>query len=250
MPIPDRAYAHVPELRGRIREPEESVFRDMIARYAELDAQAEADGRHGWRLSHEDREATRHEALAGHAGDLWIFAYGSLTWDPAMVVEEIRHARLEGWRRTFCFWLDGGRGSPDRPGLMAALDADPGHACEGLAMRIAAGRVEEETHRLWAREMITGIYRPLWADLATPQGTVRGLAFVADPTHERHVGPMPREEKARMIATAEGMLGTNLEYLESLLGQLEALGLHDPEMSELHAMCLKVRGAEGRPARV
>lgn len=238
MPIPDRAYVHVPELRGRITAPEESVFRDMAARYAEFDARAAEDGRDpGWRLTHEAREATREAALAGHAGDVWVFAYGSLIWDPAMEVAEIRRGRIEGWRRTFCYLLDGGRGTPERPGLMAALDADDGHACEGLALRLDAAQVEEETERLWRREMITGIYVPLWVDCATPQGPVRALTFVADPAHERHVGPMPRIEKARMIARAEGVLGSNLEYLENLLDRLETLGFHDPEMSELHAMC-------------
>lgn len=238
MPIPEDAFRHVPELRGRIREPEESVFRDMVARYAEFDARAAEEGREpGWRLTHAAREATRAEALAGRSGDVWIFAYGSLTWDPAMEVAEIRHARLDGWRRTFCFRLDGGRGSPERPGLMAALDADPGHACEGLALRLPEALVEVETERLWRREMITGAYVPRWLALATPQGPVEALAFTADHANPRHVGAMPRAEKARMIAGAEGPLGTNLEYLETLLAQLETLGMHDPEMTELHALC-------------
>ena len=35
---------------------------------------------------------------------LWVFAYGSLMWDPGFAPVEMRHARLPGWRRSFCMW--------------------------------------------------------------------------------------------------------------------------------------------------
>lgn len=243
MPIPPEAYRHVPELRGRIVEPEQSFFRDMHARIRDFDDKAESEGRdRGWRLTHAVREDTRRAAMIGREGrDVWVFAYGSLIWDPAVVVDEIRHAVLEGHRRSFCFLLDGGRGSPEAPGLMAALDEDPGHRCEGLAMRIPAALAEEETHRMWMREMVTGIYRPRWFEVSTPQGPVEALTFLSDPEHHRYVGDMPRPDRAKLIAVAEGILGTNLGYLENLLDQLGALGLRDPEMTELHDMVLAAR---------
>lgn len=243
MPIPDHAYRHVPELRGRITEPETSFFRDMAQRIRDFDAKAEAEGRDlGWRLTHAVREDTRRAALIGREGrPVWVFGYGSLIWDPAVVVDEIRRGVLEGHRRSFCFLLDGGRGSPEAPGLMAALDEHPGHRCEGVVMRIPPDLVEQETERMWMREMITGIYRPRWFEIATPQGPVEAVTFLADPEHHRYVGDMPRAERARLIAVAEGVLGSNREYLENLLSQLDALGLEDPEMSELHAMVLDAR---------
>ena len=243
MSFPDEAFRHAPELKGRIKDPETSYFRPVRERLAEWDAAAEAQGRADWRLSDEAREATRRKALAGREGDVWVFAYGSLIWDPAIHVAEIRRARLDGWRRSFCFETEGGRGSPENPGLMAALDDDPGHACEGVALRIAAEIVERETEILWSREMVTGIYAPRFMPVETPQGPIEALAFLADHSHPRHVGDLPRPERAKMIAVAEGMLGTNLEYLENLLSHLEALGLHDPEMAELHDMVMVERAA-------
>lgn len=247
MPFPDAAFRHCPELEGRIRDPDDSFFRDMETRIAEFDRNALTEGRDlSWRLSHEEREATRRTMMAGREGEeVWVFAYGSLIWDPAIRTDEIRRGRLEGWRRSFCLHLEGGRGTPERPGLMAALDADPGHACEGLALRLDAALAEEETRILWMREMIAGTYHPAWMPVETPQGEIEAIAFLADPAHERYCA-LPRRERALRIAAAEGNLGTNLEYLENLLASLETLGIHDQEMHELHEMALGARReAEG-----
>ena len=32
----------------------------------------------------------------------WVFAYGSLMWDPGFVPQETRSAKLSGWHRAFC----------------------------------------------------------------------------------------------------------------------------------------------------
>lgn len=240
MPFAPDAFAHVPELRGRVAEPDTSRFRDMDARIAEWDARAEADGRGlDWRLPHDRREATRRATLEGREGrDLWIFAYGSLIWDPALDIAEIRRATATGWKRSFCMHLDGGRGSPDRPGLMCALEPEPGLRCEGLALRIAAADVERETRRLWMREMITGAYRPVFIPVETCRGPVaEALVFSADPTHPRHVCGLSLEETARRIAHATGPLGDNFEYLANLVEHLRALNMRDPELSGLHALC-------------
>ncbi len=246
MPFPDHVFRHMPELIGRVQDPETSRFRDMMARIEEFDAQAIADGRGlEWRLTHEAREETRRALLRGREGrELWVFAYGSLIWDPAIWADEFRHACLRGWRRSFCMHLDGGRGSPDRPGLMAALDADPGHACQGVVMRLPAEIADEETRILWMREMIAGTYWPAFMEVETPQGPVEAIAFLANPEHPRHV-VLPRLEKARRIAVAEGRLGTNLEYLENLLASLHVLGIEDPEMAALLEATLAARREMG-----
>ena len=71
--------------------------------------------------------------------DLWVFAYGSLTWDPGFPFEEARPALLRGYHRAFCLYSTHYRGTPERPGLVLGLDR--GGACRGIAYRIAAPRV-------------------------------------------------------------------------------------------------------------
>jgi cation transport protein ChaC len=151
--------------------------------------------------------------------DLWVFAYGSLIWNPALSTVETVRAQLDGWHRSFCLDLPGGRGSFDRPGLMCALV--PGGYCRGVAYRILAREVESETSVLWLREMAFGGYRPLLVPLTMEGHSAVGLVFVAEPsrvvTHDLGV-------QARRIAVAEGALGTNREYLFALE---QALAEHD-----------------------
>ena len=88
-------------------------------------------------LSAEEREASLSQALTRYAPgeEAWVFAYGSLMWNPAIEFAERSIARIEGWRRSFCFWMPMGRGTPELPGLMLALEQ--GGACEGIAYRVA-----------------------------------------------------------------------------------------------------------------
>ncbi len=241
MPIPADAFAHVPMLVGKVLDPEKSTFRISRQTFDEWDRRAkEAGYGDNWRRTHEEREATRSEALRGRLGrDLWIFAYGSLMWDPAIHVVEIRAAALTGFHRRFCLKVEIGRGSQEKPALMAALDV--GGECHGLAMRIPAQAVDRETEILWMREMIGEAYLPQFCNVATPQGPVEALAFVMDRKSPRFAD-IGAEEAARIIATGSGLLGTNLEYFDNLATHVEALGIRDEVFEDIRA-CLCRRGA-------
>ena len=112
MLLPPEAFVHVPVLAGKILEPEKSFFRLSRERLGELDKIARDNGYpDNWRLTDEQREATRAEVLARASADLWVFAYGSLMWDPAIHIVEIRTATLHGFHRSFCLKSQIGRGS-------------------------------------------------------------------------------------------------------------------------------------------
>lgn len=68
--------------------------------------------------------------------DVWLFGYGSLMWNPAMHFAEQRGGFVSGWHRSYCLWLEAGRGSPENPGLMLALDRCGSAA--GMVFRVAA----------------------------------------------------------------------------------------------------------------
>jgi cation transport protein ChaC len=53
--------------------------------------------------------------------DVWIFAYGSLIWNPLVNFAEIRLATLHGLHRSFCLRTIAGRGTAKTPGRMLSL---------------------------------------------------------------------------------------------------------------------------------
>jgi glutathione-specific gamma-glutamylcyclotransferase len=234
MLLPADAFAHLPMLAGKVLDPEKSTFRISRETFSEWDRRAhEAGYADNWRRTHEDREATRSEALAGRLDrDLWIFAYGSLMWDPAIHIVEIRAAALAGFHRRFCLKVDIGRGSREKPALMAALDE--GGECHGLALRIPAHAVDRETEILWMREMIGEAYLPVFRMVTTPQGPVEALTFVMDRRSPRFAD-IGAEEAARTIATGSGLLGSNLEYFDNLATHVEALGIKDEVFESIRA---------------
>ncbi len=90
----------------------------------------------------------------------WVFAYGSLLWNPLFPFAEARPAILRGLHRRFCLRSLASRGTPDQPGLVLGLDR--GGACTGVAYRLPAPVAMDELHLLWRREMVVGAYRPRW----------------------------------------------------------------------------------------
>jgi|KBSSwiStaDraftv2_1062776.scaffolds.fasta_scaffold00897_8 cation transport protein ChaC len=232
MLLPPEAFLHVPALAGKVLAPERSFFRRSRDWLADLDRAARENGYpESWRLSDAEREATRAGVLARKGKDLWVFAYGSLMWDPGIHIVEIRTATLLGFHRSFCLKSQMGRGSPARPALMAALDC--GGACNGLALRIPAEHVDRETQILWQREMLAGSYVPTFVAVETPQGGIEeAVTFVINRQSSRYV-QLDIEETARLIATGCGVRGTCLEYLENLAERLELLSLDDPAIRGL-----------------
>ena len=235
MTRPNDAFCHLPQLRERIAPAEASSLRVTPQTLALWDERARVQGRGAdWRLSDAQLQAT-HVALLGDGSDgqdLWIFGYGSLTWDPGFHFSEVRLAVLPAHRRRFSCRTVLGRGSPECPGLMLTLEPGEGD-CAGLAFRIDAAQAVHEAGMVWRREMIRAIYRPCVLPVHTPQGEVSALVFAANTDHADHVGELTLDEAADMIARAEGVLGSNRQYLEQLVRQLEHLGISDDYLLQL-----------------
>lgn len=226
-------YRHHPDLRGKIKPAGQSFFRELDL--SVIDARAAESGfAADWRTPSDVREAGRRDWLKGcWDQDLWVFGYGSLMWDPAVEFTEVRQAHCVGYQRSFCLWDEAGRGSADAPGLMLAIDE--GGKCEGLAFRIAAEKLDHETFVLFRREMIAAAYRPTWLSLSTASGPIEALGFVANHGNERIKPGIPLGDQASMIAQAQGILGTNFDYLSDTHERLQFLGIEDTYISDLFA---------------
>jgi len=225
-------FLHHPELRDKIADPLESPSRALTT--AKLAAWAKARNLPvNWWYSDSEREAERAEILAGRrGGDLWVFGYGSLMWDPAFRFEEVRRAHVTSYARRFILKdIYGGRGTVDAPGLMVALDN--GVRCDGLAFRISRENIDEETKVLWQRERIGPAYVPVFVEAISADSRMTALTFVADHEAELIDATLTRAQQIEYCATGTGFMGTSLDYLRNISRQFAALGIQDDEVSEL-----------------
>jgi cation transport protein ChaC len=161
----------------------------------------------------------------------WVFAYGSLLWNPLFPFVESRPVMLRGLHRSFCLYSMASRGTKDAPGLVLALDR--GGACTGVAYRLPAPVAIDELHLLWRREMVTGSYRPKWVNVHAHDRTLVALAFTVKHDHPQYSGKLPIEEQARVIANAAGAFGSSLDYLERTRVALGTHGIVDPYLESL-----------------
>lgn len=172
-------------------------------------------------------------AQAPRPGRVWVFAFGSLIWNPAFHFAERRKARIHGFHRQFCLRLEAGRGSPERPGLMLSLEA--GGSCVGVIYRLAPGTEVTELDVLWRREMLTHAYRPVWSVARTPEGPEPAIAFTVNRRHDRYAPGLDEDTVARLLATGAGALGRCCDYLFDTVDHLRMLGIQDRRLETLAA---------------
>lgn len=162
----------------------------------------------------------------------WLFAFGSLMWNPESTFEEHRRARVKGWHRQFCLGPDTRyRGNPESPGLMLTLDH--GGFCEGVAFRLGESDLLESVQSLIAREPPIP---PVWVDAETAEGDIRALAFVCIPDGIGYVGDLTPEDTARQIAPAVGMFGSMADYVLNTASHLEEMGIQDSVVWQMQSL--------------
>lgn len=174
------------------------------------------------------------EAWAANLADpanTWIFATGSLIWNPGFPHVEQRKAKVVGWRRALCLYSITYRGTPDRPGLVMGLAK--GGVCEGSAFRIDPDRLLEAAHDLWDREMSHDSYVMVSLEAETEQGRVPCFSFTPRDGHPQCAHDLAPDTIAETVRRASGARGSNIEYVLNTVDHLDEMGIHDPD---LHAL--------------
>jgi cation transport protein ChaC len=168
-------------------------------------------------------------------GTRWVFAYGSLIWNPGFDFIRALPSWLRGYHRKLCVYSFHYRGTPDQPGLVFGLDR--GGSCQGVAYE-----VEE---RLWPgihdyltrRELITQVYKEAFkpvspAGLAAP---VNALTYVVDRSHPQCACNLGEEDIVRLVKQGHGEAGRNIDYVLSTQRKLAELGIGDPALERIAA---------------
>ena len=165
--------------------------------------------------------------------ELWIFAYGSLIWNPLFDYIDRCSVVVEGWQRQFCLLAPVGRGTIENPGLVLGLE--PGDRCQGIAYRLPIDEnLVSELLLLWRREMVVGSYIPQWLTGKNSDGNIiEVLTFTVDCQHPVYVNDLSLEKIVESLATAKGILGSSAEYLCNTVQGLLAAGIEDLALIEL-----------------
>ncbi|PSJ54369.1 gamma-glutamylcyclotransferase [Pseudaminobacter soli (ex Li et al. 2025)] len=175
--------------------------------------------------------------LTEHAPEhLWVFAYGSLIWNPEFDVVEQRRAVASGWHRSFCLELTRWRGTRDLPALMLALDR--GVTCIGIAYRLPQGDKHGQIVRLLDREVDANppTNVPRWIQVSTTEGRLTALAFVALRSGSAYAGKRPLPEVASVLCRAAGHWGSAAQYAFNTITKLEEYGIRDRNLWEIQKL--------------
>ena len=167
--------------------------------------------------------------------ELWVFAYGSLMWQPGFAFSEQAPAALIGAHRSLCIYSFHHRGTTEHPGLVLGLDE--GGACRGVAFRVVPGKNEATLAYLRAREQVTDVY------VEGSGRELEALCYMVDRGHPQYAGRLSIETQARLVRSASGRSGTNLDYVLNTVRHLEEAGVDDVEL-----MALAQRLAAGKSA--
>lgn len=161
----------------------------------------------------------------------WLFAYGALMWEPNFPFTEQRRAVLHGYHRALCVYSWVYRGTKETPGLVFGLEHG-GHV-EGIAFHITAKDAANAFAQVYEREMVTAVYKPVWASCDIIDGetkTAEALAFVADHSNEQYAGERSESEIIELIRQGHGKAGACAEYVTNTAQRLRDLKLDDPAL--------------------
>ena len=165
---------------------------------------------------------------------MWIFGYGSLIWKVGFEVEEQRPGFVEGWARRF--WQDSTdhRGVPDAPGRVVTLVPDPAATTFGVAYRIPTQAITDVLEQLDEREK--GGYERHIVTVRAVDGAVitdDATIYIGGRDNPNWGGPLEIDEIARIVASAHGPSGPNLEYVLELHRALQRMDADDEHISAL-----------------
>jgi len=184
-----------------------------------------------------DYEAAAEAVLQEYSpNELWVFAYGSLIWNPDFDFTTQLRAVAHGWHRSFCLKLTRWRGTRERPALMLALDR--GGTCVGIAYKLVSGDIKAQLIRLMERELdaIPATNVPKWISVSTKSGPIKALTFAALPTGRAYAGRLPLKDVATVLATAAGHWGSSAQYAFNTISKLEEHGIRDRNLWALQRM--------------
>ncbi len=172
------------------------------------------------------------EDAAREDDDFWVFAYGSLIWNPGFAYKSREPVTLRGYRRRYCIRSQIYRGTPAAPGLVLGLEQ--GEGCDGVGYLVAGELKAVTMQYLRDRELITSVYLETIVPIETRDGALkRAYAYVADPSHDQYARLDDLDAIVAIIESSCGAAGPNYEYAMNTWAKLAEFGITDAEVERV-----------------
>lgn len=184
---------------------------------------------------------------------MWVFGYGSLIWKPGFAYVRWEVGHVKGYERRFWWKSFHHRGTRENPGRVLILRhaAQEGAKMWGVAYEVEdrewEGKVREQLAEREMSGMVEGTACFYPVDGEVGEQTV--MVCVGSQDHEQWAGPEGGDggdvgEEAEIIARAEGVSGSNKEYLYKLWENLEMIHPQGEKDEYIEELVNKVRAIE------
>jgi len=180
------------------------------------------------------------ESIPVPKGDFWIFAYGSLMWNPGFEFIKSVPGLVHGYHRRLCLWSVRYRGNTKQPGLVLGLAR--GGSCRGYAYRIDKNHQQEVLKYLCERELITGAYDAKICQVNLASGDkINATTFVSKIDHPHFAHKMTTEDTVRIVNRAKGYRGCNREYVLNTVKRMDQMEIHNTELHRIAKQLESIR---------
>jgi glutathione-specific gamma-glutamylcyclotransferase len=171
----------------------------------------------------------------------WIFAYGSLIWNPEIDFELAELGKVYGKHRNFCIQSTMYRGTPECPGVVLGLDQ--GGSCVGMAFKLRPSTRKKSIDLLYRREMPNRIYKPtlVYVHLQTSGLKIKALTFAANREHAAYMC-LTDDQLIDRLSVCVGDRGPNKDYALNTWQALKDKGVKDARLETIATRLLRLNG--------
>lgn len=159
---------------------------------------------------------------------MFVFAYGSLIWNPGFDYSRRFKGSLNGYKRDYSIIETHHRGKENLHGLVLGIHEDNQYNTQGILFHINDNNWKKTYNYLQERENPDNeYYLEKKVTVNSFFGKFEALTFISNQNNDTFFNLNCINKKAEIIKKASGLSGTNLEYFEKNLFNLSKIGLID-----------------------